>query len=109
MDEIEYSSYSLEELEDALQHVDKATFPTRVTRIQTEIERRKAGVLPEPGSKKVEVPPSFFKAKKGNKSARGIVLAIWPATVIFSIYYGKLPSRNGVISYSDDPILFIMC
>lgn len=107
MHEPQYSTYTLEELTDSLKHIDKEAFPTRAKSIELEIEQRKAGVPPKQVVKTFESHSSPSKIEKGKKSARGIVLAIWPATVFFSIFYGKLPSRNGLISYQEEPGLFV--
>ncbi|AEE22777.1 hypothetical protein Glaag_1830 [Glaciecola sp. 4H-3-7+YE-5] len=109
MDEPVFSTYSIEELEDALKHIDKAAFPDRVEKIHKEIELRQSGVPAKELSELVESKPLESTVKKGKKSARGLVLAIWPATVIFSIYYGELPSRNGLIHYKEEPGLFVTC
>jgi len=40
VDEPDYSTYSLDELEDARRHVDRARYPERLAEIEAEIERR---------------------------------------------------------------------
>ena len=109
MDESDYSSYTLEELEDVCKHIDKEMFPDRAIKIQKELARRQSGISAKRKSQLVDKDLSLRQAKKGKKSARGLVIVIWPATVILSIYYGKLPSRNGLIQYSEEPGLFIIC
>lgn len=109
MDEPDYSSYTLEELEDVCKHIDKITFPNRAIKIQKELARRQSGIPALKQTQSDNSDSSLPPVKKGKKSARGLVLAIWPATVILSIYYGKLPSRNGMIHYSEEPGLFITC
>ncbi|MFZ8201642.1 hypothetical protein [Alteromonas portus] len=109
MNEPNFASYTLEELEDILTQIDKAQFPDRVLTIKKEIARRRSGAPAENHSPLDTTNSSPHNTKKGKKSARGIVLAVWPATVVFSVYFGKIPSRNGFIHYAEEPRLFIIC
>ena len=83
MDEPNFASYTLEELEDVLTQIDKAQFPDRVLTIKQEIARRRSGVPAENHSPLDTTNSSPHNTKKGKKSARGIVLAVWPAPVVF--------------------------
>ena len=109
MQEPDYSSYSLEELKDVLRVIDRDNYPDRVLKAQNEIKLRESDKLPEEGVKSKPAPEQAAPKKQGKKSARVIVLAIWPALVFLSIYFGKLPSRNGFVTYDENPGLFVFC
>jgi hypothetical protein len=107
MNKPEFSTYSLEELVDSYKHIDKVKFPDRVEEIKNEIRLRNSGIEPAVSSEIMTYKKSESNVKKRKKSARGLVLAIWPAAVIFAIYYGKFPSRNGLVHFKDEPGSFI--
>lgn len=88
----DYSSYNREELIYALGHIDKDAYPERVLIIESELKKR-------------SIPPLPKVDKKGQK----LILGFWPISVLLILYFGKLPSKQGAISYQDDPFMFSLC
>jgi hypothetical protein len=94
----DYKSYSLEELYDVKDHIDKDKYPERYQELLHEIALREAAV---PTSEVIKP-----KRKRSNIE-KIITSAFFFIAAIACIYYGKIPLKHGrELSMDNQPFLF---
>lgn len=99
-----YCLYTVNELREALEFIDKDKLPDRVEVIKNELVARQHGKK-EP-TKVTSVEAELPTPKKSVKW-RLIIIAMWLPLLVLSVYYGKLPAKGeGVIEYSESPGFF---
>ena len=94
----DYSSYSLEELYDVKDHIDKDKYPERYQELLHEIALREAAV---PTSEVIK------PERKSNNKEKIITSAFFFMAAIACIYYRKIPLKHGgELSMDNQPFLF---
>jgi hypothetical protein len=95
--EPKYQDYSVDELFDVLEHVDKDLYPEKVEQIELEIERRSNAEIAE-----ADKP---FRLTKSD----GYCLLFFCSLgfIIFSIFSGELPiSKSSSVQVDNNPNLY---
>ncbi len=94
----DYKSYSLEELYDVKDHIDKDKYPERYQALLHEIALREAA---KPTSEVIK------PERKSSNKEKIISSAIFFMAAVACIYYGKIPLKhNRELSMDNQPFLF---
>lgn len=107
--EPDYSTYTLKELLEVIDCIDKELYPHRVEKILSEIKLRKSGVAAkEKVEEEVESPFPEFEWPKKLAKEHWLIIIICSAFTTYALYFDYIPMRGVTIERLEQPALFYM-
>jgi hypothetical protein len=112
-----YSQYSVNELEQVIDSIDREKYPARFNSALQELKHRKLGKEPEPinlipkdNSKKyIRLSESEIPKKKSKfKVYKFLIVLCWTITTSLALYFGKFPSKGRTIDQVEQPAWFFI-
>jgi len=100
---VDYCSYTLEELYDVHENIDKDAYPERYKELLKELaSREKEEAAKEPDEAEEIKKPKRKRTNKEKIITSSFVLIAAAAC----LYFGEIPGKHGGLSIDDDPIAF---